>query len=600
MTRAPLKIFSNIVNKIKSYPESCSVSYTLLPLSFFFAVPIYVSSENIKELGSPGILFYGLHIFLVVVFFLLISLLGRIVQKLFPIEYYRTFLEFCLFYVVATGFVFPVSIGAGMVDPANLAIHKPNIFIAITIAVCLIAIGISGKRRPLYKVIALFIAFNGIFALLKIYSHIEPPISDNNEIYSLSSKKNILVLSMDGLPGPVMQEVLEANPEFNEYFRGFTFFDRVASSSPATSASTVATLYGNSNFKAVAKTQEELWNLDKKKLITNRLNRSGYKVSVYGVYGTEFEESSRSFEISSSNSSDVISILNYSVARMLTRYFAIGTTLSFTIEDGLLTYFKPNKREAAAFLKKVNQSNAPNWKKRLSASYLDFLEYSENLHVSEATPVAHFLHFTHTHYPVEFDRDCQYFGHQKSIFNKNQNRNGVKEETYCALSQMASFIDKLKRLQVFENTLIVLKSDHGKPVDYSDSTKLEGKQIRNHGRWGYGRYMPFLAIKPVNSHASAMLVNSNPVLLDDLAKTLCIEAKISDSCAEYSGFDLLSNDFGEVEDSQITIFIVKSSESNFKYDTHEPISFKRGKNIVVSLHKTLSELDSSKIIRLEQ
>ena len=64
---------------------------------------------------------------------------------------------------------------------------------------------------------------------------------------------------------------------------------------------------------------------------------------------------------------------------------------------------------------------------------------------------------------VEFDRHCQFKGHDHDWFTRHQNRQSVKEESYCALQQFSRFIAKLKELGIFDKTLIVLKSDHGKP-----------------------------------------------------------------------------------------------------------------------------------------
>ncbi len=86
-----------------------------------------------------------------------------------------------------------------------------------------------------------------------------------------------------------------------------------------------------------------------------------------------------------------------------------------------------------------------------------------------------------------------------------QNRFGAREETFCALTIFADFITKLKVIGVFEQSMIVLKSDHGKPVPYYDPGELEAEAINGHKLWGVGRYAPFLAIKAFNSEDSQLV-----------------------------------------------------------------------------------------------
>jgi hypothetical protein len=198
---------------------------------------------------------------------------------------------------------------------------------------------------------------------------------------------------------------------------------------------------------------------------------------------------------------------------------------------------------------------------------------------------------------VEFDRHCQFRAHDKVWFEKNQNRKSVKEEAYCALTQYAKFLQKLKELDAFENSLIVLKSDHGKPVKYNyrladkynDKNNIESFEIRKHIHWGYGRYMPFLAIKDFGPTSPGVIHNHHPVILDDLARTLCVHSSITADCSEYNGYDLLGDDFSGVEMAKVTMFVVKSSKSNHTYDTHEAITIERGMDILENLHEKLSQ-----------
>lgn len=257
-------------------------------------------------------------------------------------------------------------------------------------------------------------------------------------------------------------------------------------------------------------------------------------------------------------------------------------------------------------LDKLELVKQKNWGKKLKVTILDLDAYISGLNVSGLEPAAHFLHYTFTHFPVEFDRNCEYMGHNLNWFANNQNWSGVKGEARCALKKYGEFLVKLKKLGVFENSLVVLKSDHGKPtsymkgrpisatdnkpVTYYESNSIFSKRIENNPMWGYGRYEPLLAIKDYNhSSNSSFSTNDMPVLLDDLALTLCLAAEVGDRCANYSGFDLLDPELEIPDDSYVFINVASSRKSDFRFRSEKSVKVKRQPNIHKNLYEVLTE-----------
>jgi hypothetical protein len=574
------------------------IHFILLPIVLFVVIPAFLVKENVEELDSLDPMGFLLLLLAAVAAIFTLLLVEHALEKIKIGTYFSKLIEFICFLVVITGFVLPVSVSTGMKDPHFVPVDLVHLLIAIALASIMLHQSSTKLRKPIYMTIILFVAINAATAIPAIYSLSPGNKTTEKSIFNLSSDKNIIVLGFDGIPGPVVNELLEENPEFKEIFAGFVFFDQVASSSPATSASIATSLYGNVNFKENYPTAKTLWGSAPEKLLTNRLNTNGYDVSTYGKYNFEFNEPSRQHKnLAHRKSTNLFNILNYSIARALTQFFVISGELGDQIDSMLnstLGHLSGNDFEQNI---DFSNSNSPHWKKTLTPTILDFREYVENLHISSAKPIAHFSHYTHTHYPVVFDRHCQFRGHDKVWFEKNQNRNAVKEEAYCALTQYARFLQKLKELDVFENSLIVLKSDHGKPVKYNDhipdkyndQDNIESFAIRKHFFWGYGRYLPFLAIKDFGPTSPGVVHNQHAVILDDLARTLCVHSGITADCSEYNGYDLLSDDFSGIEMAKVTMFVVKSSESNHTYDTHEAITIERGMDILENLHETLSQ-----------
>jgi hypothetical protein len=78
-------------------------------------------------------------------------------------------------------------------------------------------------------------------------------------------------------------------------------------------------------------------------------------------------------------------------------------------------------------------------------------------------------------------------------------------------------------------------------------------------------------------------------LLDDLARTLCVEADVDIDCSYYPGFDLLAAPRAEMANDEVTLFVVESAESDFRYDSHRSITVKRGKSILGNLNAALND-----------
>ena len=149
----------------------------------------------------------------------------------------------------------------------------------------------------------------------------------------------------------------------------------------------------------------------------------------------------------------------------------------------------------------------------------------------------------------------------------------------------------LRAVGAYDQSLIILKSDHGEPVSYNDPDTIESFRIRDHPLWGYGRYAPLLAIKNSGVSREAPSFDDHPVLLDDLAKTICVSSGIDVDCARYNGVDVLGGQWTGIGQAEITMFIVASGErsgSDYRYDAHVPITFSRGSDILESLHGALS------------
>ena len=152
---------------------------------------------------------------------------------------------------------------------------------------------------------------------------------------------------------------------------------------------------------------------------------------------------------------------------------------------------------------------------------------------------------------------------------------------------MKKFIRKLKELEIYDKSLIIFKSDHGKPAYYFNNNMIESFKIKENESWGFNRYTPFLMIKDFDYSANRLEFNGEPSLLDDLAKTLCIAARLSNKCNIYNGFNLLDRDLKIPSSEKAFIFLVKDKESDFSFKTHRAYEINREKNFYQNINQLM-------------
>lgn len=216
-------------------------------------------------------------------------------------------------------------------------------------------------------------------------------------------------------------------------------------------------------------------------------------------------------------------------------------------------------------------------------------DLTKKLHISDAQRSIRYMHFVHTHFPVDLDENCTYRSDDQEWFDNNQNYQGLTNETHCALRQAANFVDKLKDLGVYNNSLFVIKSDHGAKVSYfsndPNNNIADGYEINENTEWGYNRYRPLLMIKPYLASNDALTYSNKLVSLGDLAKTLCLHSPKNTKCEQYKGLDLLNSPSPDTAPT-LYIDVAKDASSSFDFDSQMTIQVSREDDFVHALKST--------------
>ncbi|MDO9384682.1 MAG: sulfatase-like hydrolase/transferase [Hyphomicrobiaceae bacterium] len=405
----------------------------------------------------------------------------------------------------------------------------------------------------------------------------------NSSILRLSTERNIIVVSFDGIQGDIFRDALKKNSDALDLLKGFTVFQNVIASSPATVASLAAETIGNQNFKATAKTTRQLIDFARQQGLFQKLNDSGFRVGTYGDYALLFSQSANLGRHlnSHSNLPDLESLSQVAAARVL------GPAASSRLVRRMISLLAAlSANPASPLANEVSNHPGPYWDRSSILTIEDFNDYTETLDVGSGAPVAHFLHFTFTHFPVDFDADCSFSSNKLNWYLKHQNREGQSLEAVCSIKLLERFLSRLKTLGVLDKSLVILKSDHGAPVAWNQGGGIASLSIRNSELWGLGRYLPVLLMRsPDSTEASALKYDDRPVILDDLALTECLWAKLS-GCSVYNGANLLDpTDRGS---STYWINIVNDAQSSFRYDDHEAVELNRSSSPLDELRRKLN------------
>lgn len=575
-------------------PDNNRQFYILLPVLLFIIVPGFVLQENYSD-------FSYLDAWFTIFFLISATLISIAVLFLFdwvlsPFKlssYYGNIVRFLTYFLMWTGLLAPLSVESGMVDPANIPVDWNNFIISLVAASYLYIISRLKVKKYLAVALYCFLGINLVASLLAFHSLIRENNVLKKSIFSVSSTKNIFVISFDGLPRDATIEVLKEESKFKKLLDDFIIYQNVIASSPGTQASIFSELQGNRDFKQDYSTIKDFKNVDPSRLLTNFLDTNGFQVSTYGAYNKGFNEKNRAHRMRSlinferEKVSEVLEFFDFTLVRIGSSHLVLRQENANVVKH-YLTYLYSNRASIGTSNQWANH-RGPKWDKLLIQTKSDYDVYVDRLSALTSIPSAHFLHFPYTHFPVDFTSSCEYKSNDLKWHSSHQDRDSAKKEIQCALLQFEVFVNKLKTLNIYDESLIVLKSDHGKPAQYNNSNRIESFKIRGHKYWGYSRYTPFLAIKGINHRSEQEYYDDNPVMLGDLAKTICMHAGIDMDCSQFTGYDVLQKNLAIPTNATSVIFIVNDSHSDFKFDSHESLHLLREKDFYNNIHRVLTD-----------
>ena len=281
------------------------------------------------------------------------------------------------------------------------------------------------------------------------------------EIYELSARRNVIHIVLDQFPTFAFSEILDADrPAFDRNWSGFTFFRDHLGAFPSTKASVPAMLTGipwrnEVPFQAYLRRDPSIF---------DALGRQGYRLRSLTSYSRVHGGIGRI--------SGVESAVRYTIPAPYGSYREYVDSASAQLLDLSLFRHAPHGLKAGVYREgqwllqagtATRQGAAP---KRAFGDAMFLQEFAERATVGDDAPLYVFLHVFTPHTPLVTDAECTYTGRHMPLTLDN-----YLAQARCALRAVGLLLDRLRQLDLYDRSAIVVTSDHGTArFPQSDST----------------------------------------------------------------------------------------------------------------------------------
>jgi hypothetical protein len=397
-----------------------------------------------------------------------------------------------------------------------------------------IILGIFHNRHISRSIIQL--GLTGVFSIAAGFSLLalwNAPPSQGSEIWNavsapehgieLSPQKNILVLSFDQIQGSVTAGVLRRNRSLAKKYDGFVVFPDAASVYPNTNYSLASTLAG----KMTQKKSDDFKKVVRGRNFVRSAMANGFAGSI-AIGDMEcnicVSKGSAAFE-------------RDRIGHEFLQLLSLASGQAFGGGAGAIVWAMtpiigmPLGKTAVDWI----------WKLDIHA----FTSSVDRMTVASEKPVVQFRHYYATHQPVMYNEQCALVA--ETEVGRVQSLAGVEGEVICVLQSVARMIDKLKEQGLYEQTMIIITSDHGYEtnINADDASPLADELLFEGSAFvgvdnikPVGSYNPTIFFKDFGSRG-AVRESAAHVSLLDIAATVC--ESIGTCHADFEGRSLRSD-----------------------------------------------------------
>ena len=507
---------------------------TLTNLCIALVIPfnlVLVSKESSVEFVSYKLFFSYINLFVLIniialIFFFLINFLTHRFNKKLN-KSFLLFISFIFLWVFFTGLFFPVT---GAHDPFlnlnyTIRLRYLVLFKIIFVAFLLFYFEKSKYKKIYYGFISIYILIN--FLYLFFYVIIFNNVQNYSKKIQFFGKNNLIVLSLDGISGLKMNKTIQSDEVFKNILKDFKFYKNVTTVFP----SSVESINAELNEKVIVSKHESKKNLLNDKNFNTIVYGNPYSLFInnadHAVRWGRYKNYGKSYEANSFFQQIVIGSFGRWGTPFLVSFFK-QRIFYLSIYKNLMNLI------SLEFSNQHNPFNHNIYTSRMVDLHEFDLIFDGSKFDNKLDNVIRMHHFLFSHFEIQIDENCNEVKELKIELY-------LQEEILlkCVSKKIIKFLNVLKKEGIYNNSLIVLKSDHGKPHGYYKKYPYS-LNINNSKYYGYGRYKPFILIKDKNRIKNEIDISSKHVFLSDLASTYCNYLKDKNSCDQkYFGNNLL-------------------------------------------------------------
>ena len=272
------------------------------------------------------------------------------------------------------------------------------------------------------------------------------------EVYELSRSRNIVHIVLDMFPSHILAEIRDADPStFDRAWSGFTFYRNHLGAFPTTIASMPAMLTGipyrnDMRISDYRRTHPSVF---------HALGQHGYRLRSATADGRDHPRAAFP------GAEDAVA---YTIPRPYGSYRNYLDSTAAQLLDLSLFRHAPHgvkadvyrdgawllQQRVASFLGPI--SGAP----RALGDTAFLMDFASGIEAGGESPVYSFLHVITPHPPIATDADCEYVGGRVRL-----TRAGYVDQARCALMVVQALLDRLRTLDLYDRSAIVVTSDHG-------------------------------------------------------------------------------------------------------------------------------------------
>jgi hypothetical protein len=502
-----------------------AITIVLLQIFVYFPISIWIQNQfNFSVQFLDGKIVFIYIFFIILITSLIVSLITpKIIRNyLFPLMVILSLLILIQQNILVWNY--------GILDGKNLNFEHVNYKSWIDFSLWFSGfILLILKRKYLIKNAGVFLSFSVIVStsilLLTIYSFNFNPnksssYTEENK-FSFSKDKNILVFVLDGFQSGVFWEMINQEPELKKEFEGFTYYPNTTSVFAKTYPSIPLMLTG----KVYQKQQPITSFLDsayEESLLSDMVD-SGWDVGLY-----PYVKNTIKFTPSIMNnyldkvsliekSAEYLQALDLTFFRSIPHFAKVKLfkNRKLVIHDDAVRYLE-NKE---FFINsKIKNIRLPKPSKHVGLNFLHNIK--TNLKTTSDKPVFRFYHLMMPHAPFVLNRNLEYGNYERSF-------ESYKNYSYASIKLMSGYLQELKESGVYDNSKIIILADHGggdySTNNYNPKTSEFLSTAKNAKPKASGK--PIFLLKDFNA-TEPMKISQKPVSLLDVAPTIAKSADV--------------------------------------------------------------------------